>query len=85
MPFTPASDILHEMMIKVTQGDDGSVRFEVTVVDGAKSGKVYQCNMTIAAKDVGPLERIGLDRSGRTGGAALFGSFSIQQAGLGEK
>lgn len=85
MLFTPAADILHEMIIDVAQGGDGSVRFDAVVVDGAKTGKRFQCSLTVGAKDIGSLGRIGLERSGRTGGAALFGSFSIRNAGLGEK
>ena len=54
-------------------------------MDGAKTGKQYRGSVTVAAKDVGTLGRIGLERSGRTGGAALFGSFSIERAAAAEK
>ena len=80
LPFTPAAGVLHEMTIDVAQGDDGSVRFDVVIVDGAKSGRQFRHSVTASAQDVGTPARIGLERSGQAGGAALFGPFSIRQA-----
>jgi hypothetical protein len=80
MSFTPATDVLHEMTIDVAQNDDGSVRFEVLVADGAKSGKQFRCSVTASGKDVGAMGRIGLERSGQPGGAALFAALSIRHA-----
>jgi HEAT repeat protein len=85
MPFTQAPDVLHEMTIDVTKNDDGSVRLDVAVLDGSKTTKRYASSVTVAAPDIGPLRRVALERSGREGGAALFGSFIIENAGLGEK
>jgi hypothetical protein len=85
MPFTPAADMLHEMTIDVTKNDDGSVRLDVVVLDGSKTLKRFATSVTVAGPDIGPLRRVALERSGRTGGAALFGSFVIENAGLGEK
>lgn len=79
MPFTPAANTLHEMTINVQQNADQSVRLEVVVADGKKQGRDYRKTVTIPAKDIGPLSEVSLDRSGRTGGAGLFGAMRIQQ------
>jgi hypothetical protein len=85
MPFTPAAGILHEMIIDVAVRDNGSVRFDVLLADGAGVGRRFQSSATVRLQDIGPVERIGLERSGRMGGAGLFGPFSIQNAWLAEK
>ncbi len=85
MPFTPAAGMLHEMTINVAQGSDGSVRFAVRLADGSGSGRQFRCNVTARSEDVGLLGRIGLERSGQQGGAALFGALSIRHAGEAEK
>jgi hypothetical protein len=85
MPFTPAAGTLCEMTIDVTQGSDGAVQFAVVVTSGTNSGETFKTSLDVSAQDAGPLERVGLERSGRTGGAALFGSLNIQNAGLTEK
>jgi hypothetical protein len=64
----------------VQQNADQSVRLEVVVADGKKQGRDYRKTVTIPAKDIGPLSEVSLDRSGRTGGAGLFGAMRIQQS-----
>jgi len=78
MPFLPAADVLHDMTLDVTRNDDGSVRCQVTIRDGGKSGREFTTSITLNKTDVGEIERIGLERSGRAGGAALFGPITIQ-------
>ena len=68
MPFTPAADVLHEMTIDVTQGSDGSVRFDVRLTDGAGSGRQFGCSVTARSEDVGLLGRIGLDAAAARAG-----------------
>ena len=78
MPFTPGSGLLHRMTIDVQRRPSGDVQLRVTIVDGGQSGRRFTRNLSLAQSDVGELGRIGLERSGRTGGAALFGSFAIE-------
>jgi hypothetical protein len=76
MTFTPAGGVLHEMTIDVEQGKN-TIRLDVVIVDGAKSGQRFTQSLVLQTNATGDLRRIGLERSGRTGGAALFGPFSI--------
>lgn len=72
--FTPRGGTLHDMTIDVQRREDGVVRLSVRVADRANT---FTRACTIEAADIGPVRRIGLERSGRNGGAALFGSFEI--------
>jgi len=77
MPFTPAAGVLHEMSVEVQCLEGGDVRLDITIADNAKQGKPFTYTCTAKREDIGPLDRIGLERSGRTGGAALFGSLVV--------
>ena len=81
MPFTPKAGVLNEMTIDVEQRDNGSVRFDAVLTDGAKTGRQFRSSVTATAKVVGTLGRIGLERSGQAGGAALFGPLTIRHTG----
>jgi hypothetical protein len=72
--FAPRGGTLHDMTIDVHRQEDGAVRLQVRVAGGANT---FTVNYTVEAADIGPVRRIGLERSGRSGGAALFGSFDI--------
>jgi hypothetical protein len=76
MGFTPAADVLHQMTIRVRRTDRG-YRFEVTVAD-AKGGGTYRKAFEVSGEQMGRFDRIGLERSGRRGGDALFESLSIK-------
>ena len=67
MPFLPAADVLHEMTIDATRNDDGSVRCAITVRDGGRSGRQFTTSVTLNKNDIGDIQRIGLERSGREG------------------
>jgi len=77
MPFTPAADVLHEVTIDVQCLESGDVRLDICIADGALSGKRFTHTVTAKREDIGALQRIGLERSGRAGGAALFGSLVV--------
>jgi hypothetical protein len=79
--FTPAADVMHEMEIRVSTEEDGQVRLVAVVTNGndprQKYAKSFECDPEVT----GPLDRIGLERSGRTGGAGLFDSLTIDLSG----
>lgn len=79
MGFTPAGGVLHDVTIDVAENPDGTVRLDVRIAEPGKPGREFRKAVTVAANDVGPVSRVGLERSGRTGGAALFGSLTIRQ------
>jgi hypothetical protein len=74
--FTPAADVMHEMTIRVVRTDRG-YRFEVTVEDGKGGGK-HRKVFAVSEEQMCRFDRIGLERSGRRGGNALFESLSIK-------
>ena len=78
MGFTPATDAIHEMLIKVIKNDDGA-EFDISVHD-ANSKSEFNRKFTVSNMQLGKFNRIGLERSGRRGAEAMFDSVSIQLA-----
>lgn len=76
MGFTPAADVLHPMTIRVRRSERG-YRFEVALED-AKGTGTYRKVFTVSNEQMGRFDRIGLERSGRRGGNALFEQLSIR-------
>ena len=76
MPFTPAGDVLHNMTVVVARAA-GFVRLNVTIADGANTGRRFTRNMTFRARTSASWTASASERRGRTGGAALFGSLEI--------
>ena len=79
MKFEPISDVMHEMIIRVTRTKKGA-DFDVTITGGkgVKEGKPHKKKFSVTSEQLGDYNRIGLERSGRTGADALFGSISIR-------
>jgi len=74
--FSPATGVMHEMILQVEKTQSGAT-FKVTVNDG-KSDKSYQRKFTVSEEQLGDFNRIGLERSGRRGGDAVFESLSVR-------
>lgn len=74
MGFNPQVDKLVLMSIEVKRLAQGNVSLDVTV---NSSGHSFQKSAIIKAADIGKLETIGLDRSGRSGGDGLFDDFIV--------
>jgi len=83
MGFTPAMGKLHEMCIFVTRqpseaADDSDDRYVLEIqIQDHNSDAVFKTRQTFIRKDVGKLSRIGLERSGRTGGDGNFSEFEF--------
>lgn len=80
MGFTPSDKSLERMTIEVEKLADGKVSLNVTVSEGAQNPKTFTKRLIVSGKEIGPLNQIGLDRSGRSGGSAFFSDFSITLA-----
>lgn len=69
MGFYPAAGKLLTMSIDVKRIAGGLVILDVLVVSG---NDTYRTSKTVSAEAIGKLNRIGLDRSGRSGGDGIF-------------
>lgn len=76
MAFTPANDVIHELTIDVVRTETGA-DFEVALHDSAGDA-MHRKKFSATAEQLGAFNRIGLERSGRTGAAAMFDSVSIR-------
>ncbi|MDX1962228.1 MAG: HEAT repeat domain-containing protein [Pirellulales bacterium] len=79
MGFTPAPNVLHEMTLEIRQLKDQEVKFLISIEEGNGSGKIFTHEIVLEREITGPLSRIMLIRSGRTGGAALFDHLQIEE------
>jgi hypothetical protein len=68
---------MHDLTVAVSRGEK-ACRFEVTVVNGGKGGGTFTKSFEVPNEHLGEFDRIGLERSGRTGGDALFESVTIR-------
>jgi hypothetical protein len=69
MGFDPPGGELLWMGVDVARRADGSVQMDVVVTSGDDS---FRSSEIVPAAAIGKLDRIGLDRSGRDGGDAIF-------------
>lgn len=77
MGFTPQPDALHDMTIDVRRAGQ-EVNLEITIVDCKNPKNRYSQKSSLPSEKFGKLERIGLERSGRAGGAAVFDEFELR-------
>ena len=75
--FTPAANTMHEMHLIVTRTPQGA-KVDIEVIEGGGSKKRFSGSYDFTKEQLGKFNRIGLERSGRTGGAAIFDSLSIR-------
>ncbi|MGI9467145.1 MAG: HEAT repeat domain-containing protein [Rubripirellula sp.] len=82
MPFTPIGGNLYTMNIEVSASANNKVRLKTTIIDHESPNKrftnLYQANRD----DIGKIETVGVERSGRLGGAALIGFLAIDTSGI---
>lgn len=70
------------MRIEVSPSTNNIVRLKTTILD-PKSPNDRFTNLYFASRnDIGKIETVGVERSGRLGGAALIGSFAIDTSGI---
>jgi len=77
MGFTPQTDTMHDMTIEFVRKGQEAI-LEITIVDCKNSKNRYSHKSSIPLEKIGKLDRIGLERSGRAGGAALFDEFEFR-------
>jgi hypothetical protein len=74
--FTPAAGVMHVLTVKINRGEK-VCRFDVRLVNGGKGGEAFTKSFEVPNEQLGEFDRIGQERSGRTGGDSLFESVSI--------
>ncbi|MCG8587422.1 MAG: hypothetical protein MI757_22170 [Pirellulales bacterium] len=74
MGFTPAAGAAQDVTIRVTRTEAGA-KFDIEIKQGAST---FRDSIDVSTAQLGNYNRIGLERSGRSGGAALFDSFSVK-------
>lgn len=77
MGFTPEAGELLDMRIDVERIAQGRVKLSVTV---SSADKVYRTTQVFQESDIGKLDQVSLDRSGREGGDGLFRNLVMQFA-----
>ena len=76
MGFTPEFGKLYRMNLVVARFPSGRVGIKATVL--SPDGKSFESHIQVEAEDVGPLDRISLERSGRMGGNAIFDDLHVK-------
>ncbi|MGB1123850.1 MAG: HEAT repeat domain-containing protein [Phycisphaeraceae bacterium] len=76
LTFAPVTGVMQEMVVRVQKTASGA-EVDITVRD--EDGKrPFNKRLTVTDQQLGEYNRIGLERSGRTGGGALFDLVSIR-------
>ena len=82
MSFTPTGGTLHTMHVTVSPtAVKDRLAFDVIITSGTDRNGKYSYHYECDRQQCGVLDRIGLERSGRTGSAAEFDSLTIDLAG----
>ncbi len=77
MGFEPPGSPLERMIIEVRRLPAEKVALTVAVISGGENPITFKQSAVVPQKQIGPLDHIGLDRSGRSGGLAFFADFSV--------
>ena len=77
MGFTPKGNVLYPVKLTVKRQQNGRVEFVAEVRKAPGSEQVYTKRFALDAEVVGPVNRIGLERSGRKGGVGMFENVEI--------
>jgi len=77
MGFTPSAAAMHDMKMTVTRTATGA-KIDVEVIEGEGAKTKFAKSFLATKKQLGEYNRIGLERSGRSGGAAIFDRVTVR-------
>jgi hypothetical protein len=69
------------MSVKVRRLPDNKVSLEVVLEQGGKKEGRFETSVIVEADQIGELDEVSLDRSGRVGGSAYFDDFTVRILG----
>ena len=78
MGFTPGTGGLATMGIEVSRLPNGDVELMATVLPQDKGAETFTTRTKVSAAEIGKLDSISLDRSGRVGGDATFDNLVVE-------
>lgn len=76
LPYTPKVGVLYELSLVVLKIKSGCL--VQLAIKNPETQETFKKNFKIAANDLGPIDRVGIGRSGRTGSDAIFKSLKIE-------
>ena len=76
MGFTPEAGKLYRMDVTVARFPAERVGLKVIIT--SSEGKTFETTIQVDGDEIGPLDRISLERSGRRGGNALFDDLRVK-------
>ncbi len=79
--FTPGEEAPQWMSVKVQRLPGKKVRLEVILEEGGEKEGRFEKSIIVDADQIGELNKVSLDRSGRTGGSAYFSDLMVKLAG----
>lgn len=79
--FTPGEEVPQWMSVKVRRLPDNKVSLEVVLEQGGKKEGRFETSIIVEADQIGELDEVSLDRSGRVGGSAYFDDFTVRILG----
>jgi len=79
--FTPKEEVPQWMSVKVRRLPDNKVSLEVVLEQGGKKEGRFETSVIVEADQIGELDEVSLDRSGRVGGSAYFDDFTVRILG----
>ncbi|MCR9119273.1 MAG: hypothetical protein NXI22_20265 [bacterium] len=77
MGFNPGDRQVYDTTIQVRDRGGDSIEFRVKIRDHGKGGRTFERVSEVSRAVCGPIDRIGLERSGRAGGPAIFSELQI--------
>ncbi len=78
MGLNPGGNALFDVTLRVKRDKKGDVEFDYLAVDPRNPNQKFQKQIKVDRKSIPRIDRIGLERSGNSGGAGMYGPLQIE-------